>query len=163
MPRLCTADHIFASTPNSSIAPDESSRHLAERHAVATARMRRYRARHLILNVTLGPLLPGNEISLSSPSPPNAFAFTVFRVHLNPSVRPLLPRASPPPPPPPPPPLPEGDSSATQLPSKRFSCRPVMLLLTSGDSELALGSNRRFPLSLQHHHRLGGRPSQPLR
>src|SRR5436305_6444859 len=124
--------------------------------STAAARVQRCRARRLASNPALMPLLPGNVISLSSPSPPNAFAFTVFRVHLNPSVRPLLPRASPPPPPPPPPPLPEGASGATQLPSKRFSCRPVMLLLTSGDSELALGPNRRLPLSLRHHHRLGG-------
>src|SRR5947209_502210 len=100
--------------------------------------MRRYRAHRLTSNVTLGPLLPGNGISLSSPSPPNAFAFTVFRVHLNPSVRPLLPCASLSPPPPPPP-LSEGDSSAN-------ATSVETLLLQAGH---AIAHVRRFRVSTQ--------------
>ena len=113
-----------------STAQDESSQPLAECRAAVAARMRWYRSCCLASNASLKPLLLGNEISaspppLSSPSPPNASAFTVFRAYRvprtwpsvrslpsNPPLRPLLPPVSSSPPPPPPVILPEGDNNA---------------------------------------------------
>ena len=86
MPKLFTTDQISASTPKSSTAQDESSWPLVECHVAAAVRMQWYRPHHLVSNTSLKFLLLGNRISaslplLSSPSPPNASAFTVFRTY----------------------------------------------------------------------------------